>query len=486
MRILLALLLSPAILASQAVPDRSAVLQEEAKLVTAGQLSQAQDLLEKAITRFPKDPELQFELGMLYFRQKNWGEAIASYRASITSAPDRIKTLYYLAESYGMTSDLDAARETMARAASLAPNDAQVCQKYGEILTSTIDTRQQGLDWLEKSRKMNPNLPRIDFDIGKTQFELTNPGSAKASLETALKKNPEDGEAAYFLAETWANLGEWEKARDNYRYALSHAYENGPTYYALGRALVELGDSAVAVEPLEHALSLEPSLVKAHFQLGKAYRQLARTQDAQHEAKLYSLMSERVDTAQALNDPDQVRAWKQVRPLLEKNDERQALNALDKSPASEAEGSHYLLGSMYFSMGRKDDARRMLSIARKENPKSAKAAAFLGMIDLASGETAAAEESFRAALAVNSGEPLALIGMGTIRYQQQRWVESAEYLEKSRTADPGAMYMLCDVYFRIARSDDALLMAEVVRAYAGDQKSLLDQLDKLIREHQNQ
>lgn len=486
MRILVSLLLSPVILASQTVPERSAVLQEEAKLVAEGQLSQAQSLLEKTIASFPKDPDLQFELGMVYFRQKNWAGAIESYRASLEGAPERIKTLYYLAESYVMESDMDAAQEAIARAAELAPNDAQVCQKYGEILTSTIDTRQQALDWLEKARKINSNLPRIDFEIGKTQFQLTNIQGAIGDLELALKRNPADGEASYYLAESWASLGDWKQAGDQYRYALSHSYENGPTYYGLGRALAESGEFAEALAPLRHALELQPSLITTHFQLGKAYRQLGRTQEAQREARLYDLMTDRVNTAQDLNDPDQVRAWKRVKPLLEKNQERQALELLEKSPASEGEGAHYLLGTMYFSMGRAEDARRMLLSASKENPQSAKARAFLGMIELASGETAGAEDTFRSSLALHSGETLALIGMGTIRYQQQHWAESAGYLEKSRTADPGAMYMLCDDYFRIGKTEDALLMAEVIRAYAGDQKSLLDELDKLIREHQNQ
>ena len=111
-----------------------------------------------------------------------------------------------------MESDLDLARQTIAQAASIAPNDAQVCQKYGEYLSATVETRKQGLSWLEKARTLNPNLMRIDFDIGKTQFALTDYESAASSFEMAVKKDARDGEAAFDLAESWARLGRLGKS----------------------------------------------------------------------------------------------------------------------------------------------------------------------------------------------------------------------------------------------------------------------------------
>jgi hypothetical protein len=84
---------------------------------------------------------------------------------------------------------------------------------------------------------------------------------------------------------------------------------------------------------------------------------------------------------------------------------------------------------------------------------------------------------------LDSRETLALIGMGGIRYQQQRWRETIDYLEKSRTADPHALFLLCDAYHRVGKSEQAALIAEVVRAFGADQKPLLAELDKLMESH---
>ncbi len=190
-----------------------------------------------------------------------------------------------------------------------------------------------------------------------------------------------------------------------------------------------------------------------------------------------------------LKGSEEEEAWKQAEPLLEANKEQEALELLAKLPVADVldHGEpYYLLGTMYYSMGRKADAKRVLSLARGRAPNSSRIAAYLGMVELSCGETATAEESFQSALALNSAESLALIGMGGIRYQQQRWGEAAEYLEKSRTADPSTLYMLCDAYFRIGRNEDALLTAEVIRVLGADRKPLLDELETLVRLHQTQ
>jgi len=484
---LVTFLLISALVTGQAPPNVPAALKRGAALVAADRLAEARNVYEQALRSSPDDADLLFGLGTVFFREHNWPKAIENYRSSINARPGTVKVLYYLAEAFFAEADVDRARQTIAMAASLAPNDPQICQKYGEYLAVNIENRKEGLSWMEKARRLDPRLARIDFDMARTQFELTDFQSAIANFDAALKQDASNGEAAFYLGESWANLGDWEKARDFYSYALAHRYERGPAFYGLGRAQVELGQFEDAVASLQRAIVLQPSLIKAHFQLGKAYRQLGRTREARDETRLFDAMTDRVDTSKELKSPEEEQAWKQVKPLLEANKEREALELLAKSPAADASGEgepHYLLGTMYYSMGRKDDARRVLTIARTKDPQSARIAAYLGMVQLSGVETAVAESSFQAALALDSTETLALIGMGGIRYQQQRWSEAVQLLEKSRTADPDALFLLCDSYYRVGKQDEALLTAEVIRALGADRKPLLEKLETLVSLHQ--
>jgi tetratricopeptide (TPR) repeat protein len=487
MKTLVTFLLISTLMTGQAPPNVAAALKRGATLVAADRLAEARNVYEQALRSSPDDADLLFGLGTVFFRERNWPKAIENYKGSINARPGTVKVLYYLAEAFFAEADVDRARQTIAMAASLAPNDAQICQKYGEYLAVNIENRKEGLSWMEKARRLDPRLARIDFDIARTQFELTDFQSAIANFDSALKRDAGNGEAAFYLGESWANLGDWDKARDFYSYALAHRYEKGPAFYGLGRAQVELGQFEDAVASLQRAIVLQPSLITAHFQLGKAYRQLGRTREARDEARLFDAMTDRIDTSKELKSPEEEQAWKQVKPLLEANQEREALEILTKSPAADASGQgepHYLLGTMYYSMGRRDDARRVLTVARTKDPQSARIAAYLGMVQLSGGETAAAESSFQAALALDSTETLALIGMGGIRYQQQRWSDAIQYLERSRTADPDALFLLCDSYYIVGKADEALLTTEVIRALGADRKDLLDRLKQLVAIHQ--
>jgi tetratricopeptide (TPR) repeat protein len=486
MKTLVTFLLISILLDGQSSPNVADAIQRGAALLAADRLTEARNVYEQALRGSPNDADLLFGLGTVFFREHNWPKAIENYRSSINARPGTVKVLYYLAEAFFAEADVDRARQTIAMAASLAPNDAQICQKYGEYLAVNIENRKEGLSWMEKARRLDPRLARIDFDIARTQFELTDFQSAIVNFDAALKQDANNGEAAFYLGESWANLGDWEKARYFYSYALAHQYEEGPAFYGLGRAQVELGQFEDAVASLQRAIVLQPSLIKAHFQLGKAYRQLGRTREARDETRLFDAMTDRVDTSRELKNPEEEQAWKKVKPLLEANNEREALEILARSPASNASSQvepHYLLGKMYFSMGRRDDAKRVLTIARTKDRQSAHIAAYLGIVQLSGGETSVAESSFQAALALDSTETLALIGMGGIRYQQQRWSEAIQYLEKSRTADPDALFLLCDSYYRVGKPDEALLTAEVIQALGADRKDLLDRLKRLVATH---
>jgi tetratricopeptide (TPR) repeat protein len=482
------LLLLSAFATGQTRPDVRSIVLRGQRLAETGQLAEAQQLYESAVRDFPDNSDLRFELGMVYLRERNWGKAIENYEHSLSANPNRVKALFYLAEAYSMNSDLGRARQTLAKAVDLAPDDAQVRQKYGEYLAAKLETRSEGLRQLQKAHQLNSNLPRIDFDIGKAQFDLTDYPSATDSFETELKKTAGDGEAGFFLAESSARLGNWEKSRQYYEYALAHGYADSSTYYGLGRALVELDDFGPSIALLQRALALRPSLIQAHFQLGRAYQRLGRLEEAGQENKLFAAMSGRIDTSSETRGPELEETWKHVKPLLADHKEQEALEYLAKLPnidPASAGSSHYLLGEMYFTLGRNDDARRVLLTASKLSPDDAQIAAYLGMMQLASGEISAGEQSLHSALTLDAANPLALIGMGGVRYRQERWQDAIQYLERSRTADPNSLFLLCDAYFRVGKREDALLTAEVIRALGADQRSLLDSVDQLLKRYQS-
>jgi protein O-GlcNAc transferase len=479
---------------AQSPDEVTSLLNQGEALVHEGQLIRALEFFEKAQLRFPNNPDISFDHGMVFFLLHNWPKAIENYQNSLLVKPNQVDPLYYMAQAYYQTAKLSLARETIARAAVLAPDNPDVCQEYGEYLADARETREDGLKWLEKAHVLNPDLGRIDFDIGLAQFNLNDFQDAAASFQSAIKKDAANGEPAFLLAESWSALGHWEEARDNYKYAFSHGYSSGPAYYGLGTALVQLGDYEAALAPLTNALELDPSLYKAHFQLGKAYRGLGRGEDAQREAKLFELLNQAGNstaTFAQFQAETQTPAWAHVKALLEENNEKEALDYVAKLPQQAQNNSpslksnpHYLLGVVYNTMGRMDDAKRELEIARKQAPTNAQILAYLGVVQLSLSDVSQAEKSYDSALALDPANELAIIGLAQIRYKQQRWADVIAYLEDSHTDNLGALYMLCDAYYRVGKTNQANAMAEVIRSLAVNNKSLLNDLDQLVKLHQ--
>ena len=243
--------------------DIKAMLKKGESLIHAGQLAKAQSFFENALAKIPNNPDVSFNLGMVFFLQLKWPKAIENYSKSLSVKPDQIDPLYYLAQAYYHNSEPKLALKTIAHAAELAPGNPDVCQEYGEYLAETPGKREEGLKWLEKAQTVNPGQDRIDFDIGLAQFNLhdfvnrNDYKGAIVSLQAALKKDPTNGEAAFLLAECWSALSEWERARDNFEYAFSHGYSSTSAFYGLGTALVQLGNYEGAIAPLKKALLLD-------------------------------------------------------------------------------------------------------------------------------------------------------------------------------------------------------------------------------------
>jgi len=479
-------------------PDSvKALLNEGESLVHAGQLAQAQNFFENALVKIPSSPDLSFDLGMVFFLQKNWPKAIENYKKSLLAKPDQVDPLFYLAQAYYQTSQRDLAIKAIAHAAELAPQNPDVCQVYGEYLTDRMDRSNDGLKWLEKARSLNPDLPRIDFDIGMAQFDLNDLRSAAVALQTALNKDPASGEAAYYVGESYSGIGDWQNARRSYEIALASRYPDAAAAdYGLGTALVELGSYEAAIEPLKEALELRPSLKKAHFQLGRVYRHLGRLEEAQNETRLYDILNRAngiADQFAEFQTATQTPTWAHVRTLLEEDKEQEALDYVEKLPKEVQSNAqslnpnpYYFLGVVYHTMGRLGDAIRLLEIAHKQSPTNAQVLAYLGVVQLSLNEAGKAEDLCNSALEFDPTNELALIALSHIRYKQQRWKDVIAYLERSHTANPGALYMLCDAYFRIGKNDQALVTAEAIRSLGSKDKNLIADLDELVKLHQDE
>jgi tetratricopeptide (TPR) repeat protein len=123
----------------------------------------------------------------------------------------------------------------------------------------------------------------------------------------------------------------------------------------------------------------------------------------------------------------------------------------------------------YLYMGRLEDARRMLQRSLAVDPAVQQAHTYLGVLALREGNLAQAEQQFTAELAGNPRSQLAIAELGEVRYRQGRWSDAVDQLVRSRTVDPRLLCLLSDSYYRLGRTHEGDVTAELAASYAKDQ-----------------
>jgi len=169
-----------------------------------------------------------------FFFSIYWAKAIENYKKSLLVKPNQIDPLYYMAQATIRVTNLILARETIARAAELAPDNPTFARSTASTSSTEWIGSTEGLKWLEKARALTPIwADRLRYWHGANSI-LNDLRSAAVSFQAALKEDPASGEAAYFLGESLSGIGDWEKARDTTTTLSRVEYSSGSVYYGLG------------------------------------------------------------------------------------------------------------------------------------------------------------------------------------------------------------------------------------------------------------
>lgn len=471
----------------QAYPDFVSALKiKGALLEDLGREQEAALAYEQALKLAPNDAELLLKVGIYRLVSGKYDAAITLLQHRLRVVPRDRDTLYYLAQAYHFAGKNDLAVKAIAECVRVDPTNASALQKYGELLSSSGDN-ENAMQWLVKAQKVDPTLPRLDFDLGVASYYNMDFPTAVNYAEVAAERSSDDMEAQALYAAVQVNLSQWQGAETTYERILTVKPEDKSALLGMGRCEVELKQYQQAVEALEKVEQLDPTEILAHFYLSRAYAGLGKTDEARQEAELHSRMLAQQSAGPTNEDRKREKVvWAQAQQLLENHREDEARQVFAKSaigPTATAGAPYVLVGALYLSMGDAADAVRNLKHALEVEPAVRGAHTYMGMLALQQGDLGEAEREFKAELAQHPNDRAAIAELGALRYKQGRWAEAATRLAGSETTDPAMLYMLCDSYFRLGKTRDAEVTAEVLAAYARSEPAMMHGLAELA--HRN-
>jgi tetratricopeptide (TPR) repeat protein len=448
-----------------------------------GRSQESLAVYERALKLAPKDPELLLAVGTADLVGGHAGQALPLLEQRVRLVPKDEEGLYYLAQAYHLSGLDEQALKTIKEAVEVAPSSAPIAQKYGELLCSSDDF-DEATRWLLKAQRMDSKLPRLDFDLGVASYGSQDLEKTVTYAEREAALQPRDVSNLLLLASAQIKLAHWREAEQALDRAAILKPLDASALVLYGHAELEQEKYSGAVDALQRALEQDPTQLLAHFYLAKAYSGLGQKEQAQHEAALHREMMQHI--AFSLPKAEQQHAdalAEQARKDIAAGHEDQALalySADSLTPGAGAGTPWVSLASVYLSLGDPASANRCIEKALALDPRTRSAHLYLGVTALQAGDLAAAAKEFDAELAIDSSNSVAQGELGEVRYRQGRFEDAATLIARSRTTNPTLLYILCDSYFHLGKTQNANLTAESAAAYGHGQPQFLDALTRLL------
>jgi tetratricopeptide (TPR) repeat protein len=351
-------LFSPAArLSAQGTQEEQQYSEAGQQALTAGRYDEAETNFKKLAQLDPQIAEIHATLGLVYFQEKKFDQAVPELRAALKLKPTLLRANTLLAMSLSETGEYKEALAGLEKGFQHPPDPAtkRMC---GLQLMRSYTGLQRDQDAVKVALELNqlyPNDPEILYHTGRVYGNYAFLTLHK--LEIAAPTSVWRHQAA---AEAFESEGSTNQAIGEYREVLKIDPQRVSIHYRIGRTLLarwqlnhRAEDREQAVQAFEQELQLDPGNANAIYELAEIHRQQNELDQAQQlfssALKYYPDFEEAqvglATTLMAQQKPDL------ALPLLQK---AVTLN-------SEDEVAWYRLSQVNRALGNKDEQQKALA-----------------------------------------------------------------------------------------------------------------------------
>lgn len=203
------------------------LVDEGNKYAGARQYDQAVDAYRQAIKLDPNLAAAYHGLGRVYVNMGRATDALVAMRTAIRLEPDNAIARLNLGITLENLRRFDEALTELNEAKRLNPQNATIHNEIGNLLNNFLGRTADALLAYQEARRLDPDEPAIQYNVGLSLMVLGKPQQAIAPLQEALRLNPEYRNARYVLADAYGKLGRYEEAIDSWTKFLE-IVPNGP------------------------------------------------------------------------------------------------------------------------------------------------------------------------------------------------------------------------------------------------------------------
>jgi tetratricopeptide (TPR) repeat protein len=289
---------------------------------------QAIAALERGLKNHPEMPSASALLGISLYEIGEYKQARPRLEAALRSNPSDNNAELFLANDLIKLGELEGAARHLQELARRQPRDQEVFYLLGEIYMQLSERA------LSKLNVIDPNSVYVHEMSGEIMESMKNYDGAVVEYKNAIEMAPRQAGTHYKLGNTYWLLGEWDAAAEQFQAELVNDPTNCKAQAQIaniliaqrmnfdeglanvdkalaacpdliqaridrGRALLKLNRNVEAAQDLEAAERSSPDDPSVHFFLAQAYRPLGRSREAQAEMQVFSRLEESARSAKA-------------------------------------------------------------------------------------------------------------------------------------------------------------------------------------------
>jgi Flp pilus assembly protein TadD len=209
-----------------------------------GEENQAIALLQKVVRTAPKEAAPHFLLGTAYNRLGRYQDALAELQSAVRLGADGPDAYYHLARAYGGLGNAEERRAALAKFAELTrkgKEDTEGQRRAGRLVDEAgtmveAGNLQAAVAALETARELRPSDDRILFRLAGLYYDLMRDAGARSYVEEAISLAPSQWLYHYLLGLIESRSGEKRLARAS----LETALKLNPNASEVSKALQDL------------------------------------------------------------------------------------------------------------------------------------------------------------------------------------------------------------------------------------------------------
>jgi predicted O-linked N-acetylglucosamine transferase (SPINDLY family) len=244
-----------------------------------GRQVEAVRMLEAALALKPGDAGALLNYGQLMLQTKRAQDALAVFDKVLAARADFVPALYNRAVALSELRRFAEAVTSYDKALALNPQSVECFYNRG-LCQAALGWREDALASYGQALKLNPNFAPAWNNRGNELRALGRTEEALDSFDKAAALLPRDGVIQYSRATALADLGRFEDAAAGFSQALALQPQFVVALAARGGVLLKLDRFAEGLKDLDQALAASPNDAELLNNRGVALYQLGRAEDA--------------------------------------------------------------------------------------------------------------------------------------------------------------------------------------------------------------